>query len=110
MCLAPCFAGCSKEDYDVEVSRLVAFLDTGGNSLHVAFEQEREHASEDLDFEKAASIHKKIEKLDEVLRGRSELARRVQDLDAVILQRGGDKKTIGLFAVRCGKIADGRDY
>ena len=106
MCLAPCFAGCSKEEYDVEVSRLVSFLDTGGNSLRAAFEQERERASDDLDFEKAASVHKKVEKLDEVLRGSSELARRIQDLDAVILQRGGDKKTIGLFAVRSGKIAE----
>jgi len=106
MCLAPCFAGCSKEEYDVEVNRLVAFLDTNGNSLRTAFEQERERASEDLDFEKAASVHKKLEKLDEVLRGRSELARRIQDLDAVILQRGGDNKTIGLFAVRGGKIAE----
>jgi excinuclease ABC subunit C len=106
MCLAPCFAGCSKEEYDAEVNRLVTFLDTSGNSLRLAFEQEREHASEELDFEKAASVHKKIEKLDEVLRGRSELARRIQDLDAVILQRGGDKKTIGLFAVRSGKIVE----
>ena len=39
MCLAPCFAGCSKEEYDVEVNRLVAFLDTGGGSLRAAFEQ-----------------------------------------------------------------------
>jgi excinuclease ABC subunit C len=106
MCLAPCFAGCSKEEYDAEVNRLVTFLDTSGNSLRAAFEQEREHASEDLDFEKAASVHKKIDKLDEVLRGRSELARRIQDLDAVVLQRGGDKKTIGLFAVKSGRIED----
>jgi excinuclease ABC subunit C len=106
MCLAPCFAGCSKEEYDAEVNRVVTFLDTSGNSLRAAFEQERERASEDLDFEKAASVHKKIEKLDEVLRGRSELARRIQDLDAVVLQRGGDKKTIGLFAVKSGRIVD----
>ena len=33
MCLAPCFAGCTKEDYDVEVNRLVAFLETSGGSL-----------------------------------------------------------------------------
>jgi len=106
MCLAPCFAGCSKQEYDAEVNRVVTFLDTSGNSLRAAFEQERERASEDLDFERAASVHKKIDKLDEVLRGRSELARRIQDLDAVILQRGGDKKTIGLFAVKSGRIRD----
>jgi len=57
MCLAPCFAGCTKEEYDVEVERLVAFLNTSGGSLRGAYEQEREKASENLDFEKAAAIH-----------------------------------------------------
>jgi hypothetical protein len=33
MCLAPCFAGCPKEEYDAEVARLVQFLDTNGDSL-----------------------------------------------------------------------------
>src|SRR3974390_2843592 len=75
MCLAPCFAGCTNEEYDAEVGRLVAFLNTRGGSLREVYEQERDKASEDLDFEKAAAIHKKLEKLDDALRGRSELAR-----------------------------------
>src|SRR5262249_17451603 len=33
MCLAPCFAGCSQEEYHAEVGRLAAFLETGGASL-----------------------------------------------------------------------------
>ena len=70
MCLAPCFAGCSKEEYDAEVNRLVQFLDTDGNSLRAAIELEREKASDDLDFERAATIHKRIEKLDDALRGK----------------------------------------
>src|SRR4029077_18174211 len=60
MCLAPCFAGCTKEDYDVEVQKLVQSRDTGGGSLRNSFEQERESASEQLDFERAAALHKKI--------------------------------------------------
>ncbi|HEX8766240.1 MAG TPA: hypothetical protein VF740_13825, partial [Candidatus Acidoferrum sp.] len=32
MCLAPCFAGCTKEEYDLEVNRLVQFLETSGGS------------------------------------------------------------------------------
>src|SRR5439155_145355 len=87
MCLAPCFSGCTKEEYDVEVNRLVEFLETSGGSLRTAFEQERERASEQLDFERARTLHKKVEKLDEVLRGRPEITRRIQDLHAVILQR-----------------------
>ena len=106
MCLAPCFAGCTKEEYDVEVNRLVAFLETSGGSLRAGFEAEREKASEELDFECAAAIHKKVEKLDDALRGRPELARRIQDLDAVILQRTAREQTIGVYAVRGGRLAE----
>jgi excinuclease UvrABC nuclease subunit len=106
MCLAPCFAGCSKEEYDAEVQRLVQFLDTGGGSFRDALEDERERASADLDFERAAALHKKIEKLDDALRGRPELPRRIQDLDALILQRAAEEQTIGVYAVRGGWLAE----
>ncbi len=106
MCLAPCFAGCTKEDYDAEVQRLVQFLETSGGSLRSTIEQERENASEQLDFERAAALHKKVEKLDEVLRGRPELTRRIQDLDAVILQRAAGEQTIGVYCVRGGRLAE----
>ena len=106
MCLAPCFAGCSKEEYDAEVSKLVQFLDTDGNSLRAAVELEREKASDDLDFERAATIHKRIEKLDDALRGKPDLARRIQDLNAVILQRSAEDQTIAAFAFRGGRFSD----
>jgi excinuclease ABC subunit C len=106
MCLAPCFAGCSKQEYAVEVQRLVKFLETDGHSMRNAIEQERERASDDLDFERAAAIHKRIEKLDDVLRGKPDLARRVQDLNAVILQRAAEDQTIAAYAVRGGRLAE----
>ena len=106
MCLAPCFAGCSKEEYDAEVSRLVQFLGTSGNSLREAFAHDREAASEQLDFEKAAAVHKKFEKLDDTLRLQPDLARRIQNLDAVILQRTVEAQSIALFAVRGGRLAE----
>jgi len=106
MCLAPCFAGCTKEDYDVEVQKLVQFLDTSGGSLRDSLEQERESASEQLDFEHAAALHKKIEKLDEALRGSPELPRRIQDLNAVILQRSGEEQSIAVYAVHGGWLAE----
>ena len=106
MCLAPCFAGCTKEEYDAEVERLVQFLDTNGNSLRTAIEDDRERASTDLDFERAAQLHKRIEKLDDALRFRPELARRIADLDAVILQRAAEDQSIGVFAVHGGRLAE----
>ena len=64
------FRGCSKEEYDAEVHRFVKFLESSGDSLRSGFESERERASEDMDYERAAALHRKVEKLDEVLRGR----------------------------------------
>jgi excinuclease ABC subunit C len=106
MCLAPCFAGCSKEEYDAEVQRFVKFLESSGESLRATFETERERASDDLDFERAATLHKKVEKLDEVLRGRPDLARRIQALEAVILQRGAGDQVVSAYRVQGGKLCE----
>jgi excinuclease ABC subunit C len=108
MCLAPCFAGCSKEDYDVEVGRVVAFLATGGASLTAELEGEREAASEALDFERAAAVHRRVEKAAEALRGLPDLARRLEDLNAVVLQRAAEESTVAVFVVRGGRIEEPR--
>jgi excinuclease ABC subunit C len=106
MCLGPCFAGCSKEEYDAEVQRFVKFLESSGGSLRATFESERERASDDLDFERAATLHKKVEKLDEVLRGQPDLARRIQALDAVILQRGAGDQVVAAYRVHGGRLCE----
>jgi excinuclease ABC subunit C len=108
MCLAPCFAGCTKQDYDREVSRVVAFLGTGGSSLTAEYEREREAASKALEFERAAAVHRRIEKAGEALRGLPELARRLDDLHAAILQRAAEEDTIAVFLVRGGRIEQPR--
>jgi excinuclease ABC subunit C len=108
MCLAPCFAGCSKEEYDVELGRVVAFLSTSGASLTAELERDREAASESLDFERAAAVHRRIEKAAESLRGLPELARRLEDLNAVILERAAEENTIAVFVVRAGRVEEPR--
>jgi excinuclease ABC subunit C len=102
MCLAPCFAGCTKKEYEEEASRLVETLDTAGAALTERIEQEREAASEALDFERAATLHKRLEKVATALRGMPELARRIETLDAVILQRAAEEKSIIVFPMRRG--------
>jgi excinuclease UvrABC nuclease subunit len=108
MCLAPCFAGCTKEEYDGEVGRVVSFLATGGASLTAELEREREAASESLDFERAAAVHRRVEKAAEALRGLPDLARRIEDLNAVVLQRAAEENTIAVFVVRAGRIDEPR--
>lgn len=106
MCLAPCFAGCTKEEYDVEVGRVLQTLESTGASLKDQLEHEREAASEALDFEQAAAIHKRLEKVSAALWGLPEIVRRIEDLNAVILQRATDEKTIAVFPVRNGLLAE----
>jgi excinuclease ABC subunit C len=106
MCLAPCFAGCTKEEYDVEVSHVLEGLASQGSALTARLEREREAASESLDFERAAALHKRLEKVEQALRGIPDIARRVEDLDAVILQRGAEPQSIAVFPLRRGILID----
>jgi hypothetical protein len=106
MCLAPCFAGCSPEEYANETTRVVEFLSTSGGSLQAELGREREAASEATDFEKAATVHKRLDKVSEVLRGLPELARPIEQLDAVIMQRAAEPETIAVFIVRCARIEE----
>lgn len=106
MCLAPCFAGCSKEEYDVEVGRVRNFLASRGGALESELEGERAAASDALDFERAAAVHRRIEKVQDVLRKLPDLPRRVQELDAVIVQRAAEKNAAAIFVIKSAHIAD----
>ena len=57
MCLAPCFKGCTDEQYAAEVERVQQFLESGGQSLVREMERLRDEASANLDFEAAAALH-----------------------------------------------------
>jgi excinuclease ABC subunit C len=106
MCLAPCFAGCTKQAYDAEVATVLESLDTAGAALTAKFEREREAASEALDFERAAALHKRLEKVSGALGGVPEIVRRIEDLDGVILQRSAEEKTVMVFPLRSGFLEE----
>jgi excinuclease ABC subunit C len=105
MCLAPCFAGCTKQDYDAEVARVVETLESQGAALLSFIERQRESASEATDFERAAALHKRLEKVGGVFRGLPEIIRRADTLSAVILQRAAKEKNVAVFPVINGILA-----
>src|SRR6202000_1794504 len=63
MCLAPCFKGCSDEAYADEVPRVQQYFESGGQSLVREIERQRDEASTNLDFEAAAALHTRLEKV-----------------------------------------------
>jgi excinuclease ABC subunit C len=106
MCMAPCFAGCTKEEYDHDVASIVSMLDTRGTAVIDPLERDREAASETLDFERAAGVHKRIEKLKAALHGLPEVIHRIDELDAVILQRGAIEKLVMIFPLRQAVLSE----
>src|SRR6478609_2564773 len=67
MCLAPCFKGCTDEDYAAEVKHVQDYFDSSGRSLERELSHQRDDASNILDFENAAALHVRVEKLQPVL-------------------------------------------
>jgi hypothetical protein len=89
-CLRPCQQGapqaCTPAQYAAEAYRVEAFFRTRGQSLLDEVAAQRDAASEAMDFETAASLHKHWEKVRAASLLADELVRPVADLRAVILQ------------------------
>ena len=105
MCLAPCFKGCTDQEYAGEVARVRAYFDSGGESLLSEMEAERDRLSAALDFEAAAQQHARIAKLKGILSAADELSRRVDRIDAVIIQPSPNPDSVNLFRFEKGRMA-----
>lgn len=105
MCLAPCFKGCSDKEYHAEVGRVTSFFDTAGESLVDEFSSQRDQASANLDFESAAALHARIDKLKPVLSQLPEIVHRLDRLSGVMIQRSPEPESVRLFRVDSGAIA-----
>jgi len=105
MCLAPCFKGCSDQEYHAEVSRVRAYFDTGGHSLLREISAQRDQASTSLDFENAAALHARIEKLKPVVSQLPEIVRRLDRLAGVIVQPSAAPGCVAFFRIEAGCLS-----
>lgn len=105
MCLAPCFKGCTDEQYRSEVERVRSFLDSGGSSLVREISTQRDEASANLEFENAAGLHARLEKLKPVLGQLPEIVHRIDELNGLIVQPSAAEGCVAFFRVGAGVIA-----
>ena len=105
MCLAPCFKGCSDEEYRSEVARVQAYLDTSGDSLFRELSQQRDAASADLEFEQAAAAHARLEKLKPVLGQLPEIVHRLDRLAGVVIQPSARPECVTFFRFDAGCLS-----
>ena len=106
MCLAPCFKGCTDEEYGAEVRRVRNYFDSGGQSLQRELSLERDAASSNLEFENAAALHARVEKLAPVLSQLPEIVHRLDKLTGVMVQPSFQAEAVGLFRIDSGFISD----
>jgi excinuclease ABC subunit C len=104
MCLAPCFKGCSDEEYSAEVNRVQNYFDSGGESLAREFSAQRDAASTNLAFEDASAIHVRLEKLKPTTTQLPEIVHRIDRLSALIIQPCHVAESVTLFRVESGAI------
>ena len=104
-CLAPCFQGCSPERYAQEAAAVHAFLATRGQSLLAQLTAERDAASEALDFEKAADLHVKVTRVEEVIASMPEAVHPLPRLSGLILQPSSQPQSVTLFLLESGRLA-----
>ena len=100
MCLAPCFKGCTDEEYRSEVSRVQSYFDSSGTSLLHEISTQRDTASTNLDFETAAALHARLEKLQPALSQIPEIVRRIDRLVALMVQPSASPQSVNFFRVQ----------
>ncbi len=104
MCLAPCFKGCTDEEYSTEVNRVQTYFESGGDSLARELSAQREAASAGLAFEEAAAIHARAEKLQPVLNQLPEIVHRLDRLAALMIQPSQTANSVTFFRMQDGRI------
>jgi excinuclease ABC subunit C len=105
MCLAPCFKGCTDEDYVDEVNRVRAYFDSAGDSLLRELSAEREAASAGMAFEDAAAIHARVEKLYPIISQLPEIVQRLDKQFALMIQPSHLTGCVTFFGIERGRIA-----
>ena len=111
-CLAPCNIACTADEYRAEAEAVKAFFDTRGESMLLTVGAEREVAAEAMEFEQAAALHERYQKVKVAAALADELVRPVANIRAVIVQKavavsgeGGDLQKAAVFLVEAGCIA-----
>lgn len=101
-CLRPCQEAVGEVEYRGEAERVGEFLRTSGRSLAGLAESAREHMSTEMDFEGAALMHQRLQRISEVLALRDEMVREVTRLNAIAVTPSASQDSVDLGWLRAG--------
>lgn len=106
-CIEPCKKACTVEQYANEASAVKDFLDSRGESVLARIAQDREKASEEMEFERAAQLHEQHQKVKSAASLADEIVAPVPSLRAVVVQKAApveereDEAALFLLSAGC---------
>ncbi len=107
-CQGPCIEAISKAAYRRDVAQVELFLEGNADALVSGLRHEMAFASEQQQYERAASVRDKIRAIERTMESQKMAAFARTELDLVAMARRDDQAAVQLFVVRNGKML-GRD-
>jgi hypothetical protein len=101
-CMRPCQCAVSADEYSHEVRRVAELLASNGKSSLSVLKTARDRASEEMEFEQASQIQKRIEKVESAAKARDELIRATSDLHGVALTYSARRLEFSLWPMYAG--------
>ncbi|GGA66798.1 hypothetical protein GCM10011507_17870 [Edaphobacter acidisoli] len=89
-CLEPCKMACTPEQYAAESEAVKRFFDTRGESMISDLTRQRDEAAQEMEFERAASIHAQWQKVKSAVAQADWLVRPIPNLRAIIVQAAAE--------------------
>ncbi|NLY18810.1 MAG: excinuclease ABC subunit UvrC [Clostridiaceae bacterium] len=104
LCSAPCAGKIDKAGYDEIVKEACRFLEGKHEDIVDSLKEKMQKASDEMDFEKAASIRDKIRSLQNVTAKQLVLSTKMEDRDLCALVRDEINSIVVVLFVRGGKL------
>jgi excinuclease ABC subunit C len=101
-CLRPCQCAVTPEEYAGETARVLDFLTTNGQSSATSLSVARQKASSDMDFELAAQIHKRLERVNAAASTRDRSITAVDEFNGVALTPAFGERQFRLWPMLAG--------
>jgi len=110
LCIAPCIGAASQAQYRQMISDLMDFLTGHSEGIVARLESEMQKASEELRFEKAASVRDQLKAVHSIVeRQKIVFATDYKDSDVLAMARSDGEACVQVFFIRGGKLI-GREY
>ena len=109
LCLGPCIGAIDQTGYRQMIDDLCHFLEGRTEPVIGRLEQEMLAASENLNFERAATLRNQIQAIDRVVEKQKVISSEQKDSDVIALARANGEACVQVFFVRSGRLI-GREY